>query len=68
VSQLTAAQRQLLAQADADGRVLVTMVDDRIAIILPPVASDADAATALRRVIAAVEAIRLTPTEAPHAP
>ncbi len=37
MSQLTQAQRAAQANADATGRALLTRIDGRIAIILPPV-------------------------------
>lgn len=57
MSQLTREQRESLAIADADGRALVTLIDGRVAIILPPIPESQQAeqiiriARALERVV-----------------
>lgn len=54
MSQLTPAQQGALAAADKAGRALVTMIDGRIAIVLPPVSVD-DAPGLISRVARALE-------------
>jgi hypothetical protein len=52
---LTADQQQSLRLADERGMALVTMIDGRVAIILPPCASDDATAEYIVRVTDALE-------------
>ena len=57
MSQLTSAQRDSLRKADADGRALVTTIDNRIAIILPPLPDGEDNATYIARLVVAIDSL-----------
>lgn len=54
MSQLTPDQQRALSEADRHGGALVTMIDGRVAIILPPTSSDEDTANLLARISAAL--------------
>lgn len=57
IAQLTLAQQRGLALADEQGRAFVTLIDGRVAIILPPQPSDKAIAAYIAAVARALEAL-----------
>ncbi|HEY6728325.1 MAG TPA: hypothetical protein VI197_30150 [Polyangiaceae bacterium] len=57
--QLTDAQQRAQRLADAGGRALVTMIDGRVAIILPPARDHEATAEQIAKVVRALEPVEL---------
>lgn len=56
ISQLTPRQQQSLAEADRQGRALVTLIDGRVALILPQ-SSPEETSDYIARIVRALERI-----------